>query len=87
MENYRKAKKGDITCEQCGYSHKRPFSNRIECLFATGWYGGYAVGRKMTCDCATDRQRLEESRARSFAMECAHWDEKERKLYGGGQAK
>lgn len=46
--SYRKAGKGETTCEECRYSRVRAVSNRIECQYFTSPY--YAVGRKYTCD-------------------------------------
>ena len=45
--NYRKASKGETTCEECRYSRERPSSGRIECQAWLPPY--YVVGRKNTC--------------------------------------
>jgi len=57
MRNYRKAKKGEVTCEECVHSlEPQWFSNRIRCGCGNGFGRGpryaYAVGRKNTCDSA-----------------------------------
>lgn len=50
---YRKARKCEVTCEQCLYSRERQYSNRIECQ---AWFPPYyVVGRKHTCDMAIRR--------------------------------
>lgn len=51
--NYRKAGKGEVTCEQCLYSRERQSSSRIECQAWLPPY--YAVGRKHTCKFAEHR--------------------------------
>jgi len=57
--DYRKAKKGEITCQDCIYSHKPYFSlaknPRLRC-HATD----FAVGRNMTCRYAKRRDKKEE---------------------------
>lgn len=49
MENYRKATKGEVTCEQCRNSRRRMYTGRYECLLAIG---RPAVGRNNRCDSA-----------------------------------
>lgn len=51
-ENYRKARKGEVTCEQCRHSKVRAIGGRLECQFYTSHY---VVGRKHTCDMAIQR--------------------------------
>lgn len=68
MENYRKAKKGEVRCEECKYSQVREdgftFSgkkrkNRIlECAYTISSIY-YQVGKNKTCDDA--RQKKERS--------------------------
>lgn len=50
--NYRKASKGEITCEQCRHSGTRKIGGRLECCCAPRHY---VVGRKHTCDGAAQR--------------------------------
>ena len=45
--SYRKARKGEVTCEQCRYSKVREASGRLECRW---WKRSYVTGRKHTCD-------------------------------------
>ncbi len=51
--SYRKARKGEVTCEQCRYSRERQSSGRIECQAWLPPY--YVVGRKNTCKFAEQR--------------------------------
>lgn len=51
FENYRKAKKGEITCEQCKHSILRWWSRRWECE-------RLAVGKHHTCDSAEDGPKI-----------------------------
>ena len=51
--SYRKASKGEVTCEQCRYSRERQSSGRIECQAWLPPY--YVVGRKNTCKFAEQR--------------------------------
>lgn len=44
---YRKARTGEVTCEQCRYSKLRGFSGRYECRLCIG---RPAVGRNNRCD-------------------------------------
>ena len=52
--SYRKASKGEVTCEQCRHSKVREVGGRLECqgFWATRYY---VVGRKHTCDRAAMR--------------------------------
>jgi hypothetical protein len=45
--SYRKARKGEITCEECRYSGVRAESGRLDCR---GFERSYVAGRKHTCD-------------------------------------
>ena len=58
-KNYRKAKKGDIKCSDCEFSHRPKFSGqRFRC--GCRYIYSYAVGKNMTCDAAhkaSDGQR------------------------------
>lgn len=50
---YRKACKGEVTCEQCRYSKVREIGGRLECQVSPERY--YVTGRKHTCDRAALR--------------------------------
>jgi len=51
MKQYRKARKGEMTCWDCCHrSRPDKWSNRIRCLCGRRGRWGPAVGRKMTCD-------------------------------------
>jgi hypothetical protein len=50
--SYRKARKGEVTCEQCRHSKVREASGRLECRFDER---NYVAGRKHTCDGAVQR--------------------------------
>ena len=57
-ENYRKAEKGDVSCQECVYSAETGYrGERIRCA-PTGLYVGYsvAVSRTGTCDEAAKRK-------------------------------
>jgi len=50
-QHYRKAKKGEITCEKCGHHTVDHYSKRLRCT--CGILQGnhkYAVGKLMTCN-------------------------------------
>jgi len=50
--SYRKARKGEVTCEQCRFSKVREVSGRLSCWW---WERSYPTGRKHTCDKAEQR--------------------------------
>jgi len=52
MKNYRKAKKGEVTCEECASSRSRGFSLMIECMESrlVDGHRHPVVGRQHTCD-------------------------------------
>jgi hypothetical protein len=52
--SYRKARKGEITCEQCRYSKIREIGGRLECQ-GHSQTRHYVTGRKHTCDMAVQR--------------------------------
>jgi len=52
-QNYRKARKGEVTCEQCRHSKVREVGGRLECQISFARH--YVVGRKHTCDMALQR--------------------------------
>lgn len=58
FENYRKAKKGEITCEQCKFSRFRWWSKRLECA-QLGYGPCQAVGKHHTCDTAEAGSKIE----------------------------
>lgn len=45
--SYRKARKGELTCDQCRHSGVRKIGGRLECRW---WERHYVVGRNHTCD-------------------------------------
>lgn len=51
--SYRKASKGEVTCEQCRHSNVRAVGGRLECQVSPERY--YVTGRKHTCDMAVQR--------------------------------
>lgn len=51
--SYRKARKGEVTCEQCRHSKVREIGGRLECLVSSARH--YVVGRTHTCDLAVQR--------------------------------
>lgn len=51
--SYRKASKGEVTCEQCRHSKVREIGGRLECLVSSARH--YVVGRTHTCDLAVQR--------------------------------
>jgi Na+-transporting NADH:ubiquinone oxidoreductase subunit NqrF len=51
--SYRKACKGEVTCEQCRHSKVRAVGGRLECQVSPDRY--YVTGRKHTCDMAVQR--------------------------------
>ena len=72
FENYRKAKKDEITCAECKYSRLRWYSKRLECKYLLGmiqelvcWAGAgkYYPARECRCrgeghpDCLFEIQR------------------------------
>lgn len=46
--SYRKAGKGELTCDQCRHSKVRPVGGRLECQASPERHP--VVGRKHTCD-------------------------------------
>ena len=62
MENYRKAKKGDITCNDCRHKTGRWYSKRLYCDISD-----YSVGKKNTCSNARKphNKALNHERAKS----------------------
>lgn len=46
MSNYRKAKKGEIRCDQCAVPFKRHGGKRLICAFRDWW----VVAKGGTCD-------------------------------------
>lgn len=55
--NYRKAKRGEVRCEQCRYGNntERWWSGRWSCTL----HGMTAVGAKMTCQYAAQQEKNE----------------------------
>lgn len=47
LVDYRRAKKGEITCAECRHSRIRWWSNRLECTAYSGT--PFAVSAKNTC--------------------------------------